>query len=435
MKQFVHLHVHTQYSILDGASSISGLIHKAKEDGMNAVAITDHGNMFGVKEFHNLAKRNGLKPIIGCEVYVAKNSRFDRTAKEDRSGDHLLLLAKNITGYHNLVKLVSYAWIDGHYYKPRIDKELLQQYHDGIIVSSACLGGEIPQTILNEGEEKARGLVLEYKKLFGEDFYLELQRHKTGNPETDQDVYERQEKVNQVLIKFSRELGIPVIATNDVHFINEEDAEAHDRLICLNTASELDDPSRLRYTKQEFFKTREEMSLLFADIPEALENTQKLAGKIENYKLNQELIMPDFPLPEGFKDEDEYLKHLTYEGAKFRYGEIPDSLRERIQFELSVIKKMGYPGYFLIVQDFLNEARKMNVSVGPGRGSAAGSVVAYCTRITDIAPLKYNLLFERFLHPDRWPGAGVEIRGKKIWNEPGCPYHHLRHHGCKNGHT
>jgi len=409
MNEFVHLHVHTQYSILDGASSISGLIHKAKEDGMNAVAITDHGNMFGVKEFHNLAKRNGLKPIIGCEVYVAKNSRFDRTEKEDRSGDHLLLLAKNNTGYHNLIKLVSYAWIDGHYYKPRIDKELLQKYHDGIIVSSACLGGEIPQAIMNEGEEKARELVLEYKKLFDEDFYLELQRHKTGDPVTDKDVYERQEQVNQVLVKFSRELDIPVIATNDVHFINEEDAEAHDRLICLNTASDLDDPSRLRYTKQEFFKTREEMNLLFADIPEALENTQKLADKIENYKLNQELIMPDFPLPEGFKDEDEYLRHLTYEGAKFRYGEISDSLKERIEFELSVIKKMGYPGYFLIVQDFLNEARNMNVSVGPGRGSAAGSVVAYCTQITDIDPLKYNLLFERFLNPDRISMPDIDI--------------------------
>ncbi len=409
MKEFIHLHVHTQYSILDGASSISGLIHKAKEDGMNAVAITDHGNMFGVKEFHNLARRNGLKPIIGCEVYVAKNSRFDRTEKEDRSGDHLILLAKNSIGYHNLIKLVSYAWIDGHYYKPRIDKELLQKFHEGIIASSACLGGEIPQAILNEGEEKARELVLEYKEMFGEDFYLELQRHKTGNPDTDQDVYERQEQVNKVLVKFSRELDIPVIATNDVHFINEEDAEAHDRLICLNTATEIDDPSRLRYTKQEFFKTREEMNLLYSDIPEALENTQRVADKIENYKLNQEPVMPDFPLPEGFSDEDEYLKHLTYEGAKFRYGEISYSLRERIEFELSVIKKMGYPGYFLIVQDFLNEARRMDVSIGPGRGSAAGSVVAYCTRITDIDPLKYNLLFERFLNPDRISMPDIDI--------------------------
>ena len=409
MESFVHLHVHTQYSILDGASSIPGLIQKAKEDGMDAVAITDHGNMFGVKEFHNIARRNGIKPIIGCEVYVAKKSRFDRTEKEDRSGDHLILLAKNKLGFHNLVKLVSYAWIEGHYYKPRIDKELLQKYREGIIVSSACLGGEIPQAIMSEGAERAKQIVLEYKELFGEDFYLELQRHMTGDPEIDQDVYDRQEKVNKVLQDFSKEFDVPVIATNDVHFINEEDAEAHDRLICLNTGSDLDDPSRLRYTKQEFFKTREEMGLLFADIPEALENTQKLADKIENYKLNQDPIMPDFPLPEGFEDEDKYLKHITYEGAKFRYNEITDPLKERIDFELSVIKKMGYPGYFLIVQDFLNAARKMDVSVGPGRGSAAGSVVAYCIKITDIDPLKYNLLFERFLNPDRISMPDIDI--------------------------
>ena len=341
MKGFVHLHVHTQYSILDGASSIPGLIHKAKEEGMDALAITDHGNMFGAKEFYNIAKRNGIKPVIGCEVYMAKNSRFDRTEKEDRSGDHLILLAKNKTGYHNLVKLVSYAWIDGHYYKPRIDKELLQKYHDGIIASSACLGGEIPQAILHEEDEKVRRIALEYKELLGEDFYLELQRHRTGDPVIDQNVYDRQEKVNKVLLDLSKELDIPVIATNDVHFVNEEDAEAHDRLICLNTGSDLDDPSRLRYTKQEFFKSRVEMDLLFADIPEALENTQKLADKIENYKLNRDPIMPDFPLPEGFDDEDEYLKYLTYEGAKSRYGEVTDSLQERIDFELSVIKKQG----------------------------------------------------------------------------------------------
>ncbi|UCG27083.1 MAG: DNA polymerase III subunit alpha [Bacteroidales bacterium] len=409
MRDFAHLHVHSQYSILDGASSIPGLIHKAKENGMSAVAITDHGNMFGVKEFYNIARRNGIKPIIGCEIYVAKKSRFDRTEKEDRSGDHLILLAKNKTGYHNLVKLVSYAWIEGYYYKPRIDKELLRKYHDGLIVTSACIGGEIPQTILLEGKDMAKSLILEYKELFGEDFYLELQRHKTGIPEMDREVYERQEVVNRHLLELSGELDIQVIASNDVHFINDEDAEAHDRLICINTGKDLDDPARLRYTKQEFFKTREEMDQLFADVPEALENTIKVAEKVENYKLNQDLIMPDFPLPDGFTDEDEYLRHLTYEGAKVRYGEVSGNLKERIEFELSVIRKMGYPGYFLIVQDFLNAAREKGVSIGPGRGSAAGSVVAYCTQITDIDPIEYNLLFERFLNPERISMPDIDI--------------------------
>ncbi|MQY79492.1 MAG: DNA polymerase III subunit alpha, partial [Bacteroidetes bacterium] len=409
MKDFIHLHVHTQYSILDGASNISVLMNKVKEYEMKAVAITDHGNMFGVKAFHNIARRNGIKPIIGCEVYVAKNSRFDRTEKEDRSGDHLILLAKNKTGYQNLVKLVSYAWIEGHYYKPRIDKELLEKYHEGIIASSACLGGELPKAILNEGYERAEEIILQFRELFGEDYYLELLRHKTGNPEIDEDTYKRQEIVNEKLIHFSRKHNVKLIATNDVHFINEEDAEAHDRLICLNTGTDLNDPTRLRYTKQEFFKTKEEMNDLFADIPEALENTLEVAEKVENYKLNHEPIMPDFPIPSGFENEDEYLRHLTYEGAKERYDELTDEIKERIDFELSVIKKMGYPGYFLIVQDFLKAAREMDVVVGPGRGSAAGSVVAYSNRITDIDPLKYNLLFERFLNPDRISLPDIDI--------------------------
>lgn len=409
MKNFIHLHVHTQYSILDGASNISVLMNKVKEYEMKAVAITDHGNMFGVKAFHNIARRNGIMPIIGCEVYVAKNSRFDRTEKEDRSGDHLILLAKNKTGYQNLVKLVSYAWIEGHYYKPRIDKELLEKYQEGIIASSACLGGELPKAILNEGYERAEEIILQFRELFGEDYYLELVRHKTGNPEIDEDTYKRQEIVNEKLIHFSRKHNVKLIATNDVHFINEEDAEAHDRLICLNTGTDLNDPTRLRYTKQEFFKTKEEMNDLFADIPEALENTLEVAEKVENYKLNHEPIMPDFPIPSGFENEDEYLRHLTYEGAKERYDELTDEIKERIDFELSVIKKMGYPGYFLIVQDFLKAAREMDVVVGPGRGSAAGSVVAYSNRITDIDPLKYNLLFERFLNPDRISLPDIDI--------------------------
>jgi DNA polymerase-3 subunit alpha len=409
MRDFTHLHVHTQYSILDGASAIPQLISKVKDYRMQAVAITDHGNMFGVKKFYNIARRNGIKPIIGCEVYVAKKSRFDRTEKEDRSGDHLILLAKNKIGYHNLVKLVSYAWIEGFYYKPRIDKELLKKYHEGIIASSACLGGELPQAILNEDEKVAEEILLQFSELFGEDYYLELVRHKTGNPAIDEDTFKRQQIVNEKLIRFSKKFGIKLIATNDVHFINEEDAEAHDRLICLNTGKDLNDPKRLRYTKQEYFKTKEEMNDLFSDIPEALENTTEVAEKVENYKLNHEPIMPDFPLPAGFDNEDKYLKHLTYEGAKQRYGEITNEIKERIDFELSVIEKMGYPGYFLIVQDFLKAAREMGVAVGPGRGSSAGSVVAYCTRITDIDPLKYNLLFERFLNPDRISLPDIDI--------------------------
>ena len=409
MGPYTHLHVHTQYSILDGASSIPGIVNKAKEDGMTAVAITDHGNMFGAKEFYNYCLKHGIKPVIGCEVYVAKNGRKNQKEKDDRAGDHLILLAKNKTGYHNLVKLVSLAWIEGHYYKPRIDKELLAQYREGIMVSTGCLGGEVPQAILNLGEEKAEKLVLQFRELFGEDFYLELQRHRTGDPDVDNDTFARQEIVNNVLIRLARKHQIKLVATNDVHFINAPDAEAHDRLICLNTGTELDDPTRMRYTKQEYFKTRAEMYELFRDIPEALENTEEIVNKVEVYDLNRNPILPVFPLPEGFGDEDEYLRHLTYEGAAMRYGTITDEIRARIDFELDVIRKMGYPGYFLIVQDFLRAAREMGVSVGPGRGSAAGSVVAYCTRITDVDPLKYDLLFERFLNPDRTSLPDIDI--------------------------
>jgi DNA polymerase-3 subunit alpha len=409
MQPFVHLHVHSQYSILDGASSIPSLLDKARDDQMKTVAITDHGNLFGAKEFHNEAKSRGIKPILGCEVYYARRSRFDNTEKDDRSGFHLILLAKNKTGYKNLVKLVSLAYIEGHYYKPRIDRKLLEQWHEGLIVSSGCLGGEIPSLILNGQYDKAEEVIRDFKDLFGEDFYLELQRHYTGNPVFDNDTFAKQQIVNEKLISFAGKYSVKLIATNDVHFINQEDAEAHDRLICLNTQSELDDPNRLRYTKQEWFKTQAEMNEIFSDIPEALTNTLEIADKIEIYDLNRNPIMPDFPLPEGFDDPDEYLRHLTYEGARKRYGEIRDDLRERIDYELSVIKKMGYPGYFLIVQDFLRAAREMNVAVGPGRGSAAGSVVAYCTWITDIDPLKYDLLFERFLNPDRISLPDIDI--------------------------
>ncbi|NOY38476.1 MAG: DNA polymerase III subunit alpha [Chlorobi bacterium] len=409
MIDFTHLHVHTQYSILDGASPVPTLIAKAKQDGMSAIAITDHGNLFGVKAFHDQCTREGLKPILGCEMYVASGSRFEQKEKSDRSGYHLIVLAKNKTGYYNLIKLVSLAWIEGFYYKPRIDKELLEKYHEGLIVSSACLGGEIPQTILNHSEENAEKTVRWYHSVFGDDFYLELQRHPTGNPDLDRDVYERQKKVNESMVRIARKLEIKLIATNDVHFVNQEDAEAHDHLICINTGTDLQDESRLRYTQQEWFKTREEMETLFSDIPEALENTRKIVDKVEYFELNRPPLMPDFPLPESFDDDNTYLQYLAYEGAKRRYGEITDTIKERLDYELSVIKKMGYPGYFLIVQDFLNAARKMGVSVGPGRGSAAGSVVAYCTHITDIDPLKYNLLFERFLNPERISLPDIDI--------------------------
>ncbi len=408
---FVHLHVHTQFSILDGACNIPRLIEKAKDDGMQAVAITDHGNMFGAKVFYDEAKKNDIKPIIGFEAYVAPESRQnkDKNLKDNRGGYHLVLLAKNKIGYHNLIKLVSHAWIDGYYYKPRIDRELLEKYHEGIIASSACIGGEIQTAILEENMKKAEECLLYYKNLFGNDFYLELQRHKTNNEELNHDVFERQKIVNEAFKALSIKHGIKLIATNDVHFINAEDAEAHDILICLNTNKDIDDKERMQYTREEYFKTREEMSELFKDIPEALSNTSELAEKIENYELDQAPVMPNFTIPGDFKDQNEYLTHLTYEGAKERYGEVTDEIKKRIDYELSVIKKMGYPGYFLIVRDFLKAARERAVSVGPGRGSAAGSVVAYCNEITNIDPLKYRLLFERFLNPDRISMPDIDI--------------------------
>ncbi len=406
---FTHLHVHTQYSILDGASSIPKLMKKAKEDEMKAVAITDHGNLFGAKEFFNEAKNHGLKPIIGCEVYVARRGRFETSTKEDRGGYHVILLAKNETGYKNLVKLVSLAYIEGHYYKPRIDKELLKENCEGLMASSACLGGDIPSQIRNDDEKGLEESLAYYMDTFGDDFYLELQRHPTGDPVFDNDTLAKQNKVNEKLIQISLDKGIKLIATNDVHFVNQEDAEAHDRLICLNTGKDLDDQTRMRYSKQEWFKTREEMGELFSDLPQSLTNTQELVDKVESYDLNHNPIMPDFPIPDEFENADEYLRHLTYQGAEMRYQAITDEIRERIDYELGVVKRMGFPGYFLIVQDFLNAAREMDVSVGPGRGSAAGSVVAYCIRITDVDPLKYGLLFERFLNPDRISMPDIDI--------------------------
>ncbi|WP_339735778.1 DNA polymerase III subunit alpha [uncultured Sunxiuqinia sp.] len=448
MIPFTHLHVHSQYSILDGAASVKGLVAKAKGDGMKALALTDHGMMFGIKDFYDTCKREGIKPILGCETYVASRTINDKNDKVDRSGDHLILLAKNLRGYRNLVKLISIASNEGFYYKPRIDKEVLEKYSEGLVVSSACLGGEVAQNIMNNAIPEAEETIKWFKRVFGDDYYLELQRHKSDDPQRNEDVYKNQVLVNQVILELAEKYQVKVIATNDVHFINAEDADAHDLLICLNTGKDVDDPNRMRYTKQEWFKTTAEMNQLFADVPESLRNTQEVADKIEEYELNSAPIMPPFPIPEEFgteaeyleryseedlkdefkdgaferlggyekvirvKLEAEYLKHLTYEGAKeeYRYGSpVPADVAERLDFELDTIKTMGFPGYFLITQDFINAAREMGVLVGPGRGSAAGSAVSYCVGITNIDPIKHDLLFERFLNPDRISMPDVDI--------------------------
>lgn len=400
MTGFTHLHVHTQYSILDGAAKIENLLAKVKKNRMEALAITDHGNMYGVLEFCLEAKKAGIKPIIGCEVYVAHKSRFDKQGRQFRSGFHLILIAKNLLGYKNLTRLCSKGFLEGFYYTPRIDKELLRQYSEGLIASSACLGGEIAETIRSQGTEKAEEVLREYLDIFGEDFYLELMRH--GLLEQDE--------VNKVLLSFSKKYGVKVIATNDVHFVDADDHEAHNILICLNTNRDLDDENDMHYTGQEFLKTPEEMQALFSDVPEALENTQEIVDKVEQFSiLTDKVILPRFPLPEGHTDENEYLKYLAYEGAKDLYPELNEEAIQRIDYELSVIKNMGFPGYFLIVQDFINAARKMGVMVGPGRGSAAGSVVAYCIGITNVDPIKYKLLFERFLNPERISMPDIDV--------------------------
>ncbi|NOQ24749.1 MAG: DNA polymerase III subunit alpha [Bacteroidales bacterium] len=410
LQPFVHLHVHSQYSILDGAASTAQIARKAKADGMLAVAITDHGGMFGVKEFHVSCKKNDIKPIIGIEVYVARRGYLRKEDKTDASGNHLILLAKNYRGYQNLLKLTSIAYTEGMYYKPRIDKELLEKYKEGIIVSSACLGGEVAQHIMAGNFDKAKETIQWFKSVFGDDYYLEIMRHKNDDPRLRLDIWENQVKVNKVILNIAKELSIKVIATNDTHFINPEDADAHDVMVCLNTGRDYDDPTRMRYTRQEWFKTTKEMNNVFADVPETLANTLEIANKVEEFELNSKPIMPDFPLPEGFESEADYLRHLTIEGAKKRYGDpIPEGHLERINFELDTIINMGFPGYFLITQDFINWAKDNGVLVGPGRGSAAGSVVAYSTGITNIDPMKYDLLFERFLNPDRISMPDVDI--------------------------
>jgi DNA polymerase-3 subunit alpha len=400
MPEFTHLHVHTQYSILDGASNIERLIQKAKDSGMKALAITDHGNMYGVLKFFNEARKQGIKPIIGCEVYIAREGRKKREKTRNKQYYHLILLAKNKTGYHNLARLTSLGYLEGFYYRPRIDKEILEQYSEGIIASTACLGGEVPQAILNTGEEKAQEAIDWFTEVFGDDFYLELQNH--GLPE--------QKTVNAALLGLAKKNNLKVIATNDVHYINKEDYDAHDILIRLNTGADINDKKDdLHYSGHEYLKTPEEMASLFPEAPEALINTQEIVDKVEDYSIYHDIILPTFPLPDGFETEDDYLRHLTYEGASKFYPEITDEIRERLDFELKVIEEMGFPGYFLIVQDFINKAREMDVTVGPGRGSAAGSAVAFCTGITSIDPIKYNLLFERFLNPERVSMPDIDV--------------------------
>lgn len=454
---FVHLHVHSHYSLLDGMASIPALIDKAIADGMPALALTDHGNMFGAKEFYDYVNKKNkgkeaqekIKPILGVEAYCARRSRFDKTSREDGSGWHLILLAKNKKGYQNLCKLVSTSWIDGHYYRPRIDKEILAQHSEGLIACSACLAGEVPRKIAAGNVEAAEETIRWFKTIFGDDFYLEFHRHKTDKEGADRTVYEKQAEINKVLLDLAQKTQTKIIAANDVHFVDEEHADAHDRLICLSTGKDLNDPDRLHYTKQEWFKTQDEMNAIFPDLPEALANTLEVAEKVEFYTIDSDAIMPLFPIPESFATEEEYrqkyaeealceefnkedenrfdrlggynkvirikleadyLRELSLLKAKERYGDpTPPDVLERIEFELETMKTMGFPGYFLIVQDFIQAAKAMGVSVGPGRGSAAGSAVAYCLGITDVDPLQYDLLFERFLNPDRISMPDIDI--------------------------
>ena len=489
MEDFIHLHVHTYYSILDGQSPVEKLVDKAVANGMRGMAITDHGNMFGVKELYNYCNKiNGklkeqgkepFKPIFGCEMYVARRTKADRVKeKGDAGGYHLIVLAKNYHGYKNLIKLVSRAWVDGFYSKPRTDRADLEKYHEDLIVCSACIAGEVPAKILKGDIPGAREAIEWYKSIFGDDYYLELQRHEVKDPNqrANRETFPLQQRANKEILKLAKEYGIKVVCTNDCHFVDQENAEAHDHLLCLSTGKELNDPTRMLYSKQEWFKTREEMNEIFADVPEALSNTLEILDKVETYSIDHSPIMPFFPIPKEFGTEEEtrkrispeelfrefttdengneimsheeaekkikklggidklyrikfeadYLAKLAYDGAKRLYGEpLTDEVYERVKFELHIMKTMGFPGYFLIVQDFINSAQdELGVMVGPGRGSAAGSVVAYCLGITKIDPIKYDLLFERFLNPDRISLPDIETdfdddgRGKVLeWVE------------------
>ena len=465
---FTHLHVHSQYSILDGMAPVAKLVDKAIANGQRAMALTDHGNMFGIKEFVNYCNKinsgkepeDRFKPIIGCEMYMAPETMYNKRGRQDHKAYHLIVLAKNLNGYHNLIKLVSRAYTEGFYYRPRTEHKELLKYHEDLIVCSACLGGEIPQLILDGEIEKAERQVKWFHDLFGDDYYLEMQRHQTFKENANRDVYPEQQKVNEVLVDIARRHGIKLIATNDVHFAYEQDAEAHDRLICVNTGKRFNE-DRMHYTKQEWLKSTEEMSRIFADIPEAIANTREIADKVEFYSIDHAPIMPNFEIPADFGTEEEYrarlseqdlydeftrdehgevvlsreegekkiqrlggydklyrikfeadyLEHLTMAGAKKRYGDpLPEDVAERLKFELYIMKTMGFPGYFLIVQDFINTGReKLGVSIGPGRGSAAGSAAAYCLGITQVDPIRYDLLFERFLNPDRISLPDIDV--------------------------
>ena len=439
---FVHLHVHTQYSILDGQSAIEDLFNRADELGMPGLAITDHGNMYGVKEFFKFAKKHpDVKPIVGCEVYVSNHYDHRLKDKDHKSYFHLILLAKNYNGYKNLMKIVSTGHIEGMYYKPRVSHEVIEKYSKDLICCSACIAGEVPRNVLAGDMDAAEKAIEWHKKVFGEDYYLEVQLHRTEVPGQSQEVYERQLAALEGIIELSRKTGVKIVATNDAHFVRKEDGPAHDRLICLTTNAYLTDQDRLRYTQQEYLKSEEEMAALFPDHPEFLSNTLEVLDKVERYEIDRGHVLPLFRIDEGFlKDIDRYLEkykgiidvgrcdkegndrgeafthsvaflcHLCYEGARRRYGDtLTEEQSERLDFELKTICRMGFPDYFLIVQDFIAAARRNGISVGPGRGSAAGSAVAYCLGITNIDPIKYQLLFERFLNPDRISMPDIDI--------------------------
>jgi DNA polymerase III subunit alpha len=412
MPEFVHLHCHTQYSLLDGASDIAIMMDKAVADGQKGVALTDHGNMFGAFKFVAEANKRDIKPIVGCEFYLVEDRHkktFSRAAGESDVRYHQLMLAKNQTGYKNLSKLCSLGFIEGKYSKyPRIDKELIEQYHEGLIVTSCCLGAEIPQSILKGDLERAEKQLKWWLNIFGEDYYIELQRHR--GLENIDGTGVSQEDINQELIKLAKKHNVKIIATNDSHYVEEEDWGPHDILLCVNTASLLEEEKRFRFPSSDFyFKTQAEMNQVFIDVPESIDTTMEIFSKIDNLQLARDVLLPAFPLPPEYKTQDDYLRGLTFLGAKKRYGTITPIIEERLNFELDVIKQSGYPGYFLIVQDFTSTARKMGVAVGPGRGSAAGSAVAYCVGITNVDPIKYDLLFERFLNPERVSMPDIDI--------------------------
>lgn len=421
MLQFCHLHNHSQYSLLDGAADIKLMMKKAVADGQKAIALTDHGNMFGVYKFVNEAHNQGIKPIIGCEFYVVDDrfkQSFEKSKGERDVRYHQLLLAKNKTGYENLSKLCSLGFTEGLYSKyPRVDRELIQRYSEGVIATSCCIGAEIPQAIAYKDMEKAERILKWYIDVFGDDYYIELQRHRGIE---DIDIRDKngkrvmsgvsQEDVNQELLKLAKKYNVKTIVTNDTHYVDEEDWSAHDILLCVNTGSSIADENRFKFPSTDFyFKTQQEMIDLFHDVPEAVDYTMEIESKIEDIQLARDVILPAFPLPQEFGDQDAYLRHLTYLGAKRRYGDITVEIQQRLDFELEVIRNSGYPGYFLIVQDFTSVARELGVSVGPGRGSAAGSAVAYCLGITSIDPIKYDLLFERFLNPERVSMPDIDI--------------------------